>query len=260
MTARLHVRDRRTLWRRVDAVRLRLEGPAEKIIAKELRRERVRLLAEVDEAAGLVAAIWIDPEPWADALVRLWVGAGGAMWTMTVDEILTQFPEKQVDLTDLRDLGNNARGLGMIRRRVETIADRITQQTRRLLQREADQFDRTLRQSIREINRLGPARTRASRLARQQVLDATATLQQEAAVATERELAKEWLSRGDAQVRPTHNTADATYSGDGAIPLDEQFIVGGAPMFHPRDPAGPAKEVVNCRCQTRYIPAARVAR
>ena len=57
---------------------------------------------------------------------------------------------------------------------------------------------------------------------------------------------KAWRDAGDAETRDTHAIAGAEYR-DG-IPIDQMFVVGGYPMDHPSDPAGPAHEVVNCRC------------
>ena len=52
---------------------------------------------------------------------------------------------------------------------------------------------------------------------------------------------KRWLSERDADVRASHEGVD-----DGEdVPIDEPFANG---LMYPRDPAGPASEVVNCRC------------
>lgn len=57
---------------------------------------------------------------------------------------------------------------------------------------------------------------------------------------------KGWLTAGDENVRATHVQAGSAYRK--GIPIDGAFIVGGARLMHPNDPAGPAKEIVNCRC------------
>jgi hypothetical protein len=35
--------------------------------------------------------------------------------------------------------------------------------------------------------------------------------------------------------------------------MDEPFTVGGASLMYPGDPAGPAEEVINCRCCVGFI-------
>ncbi len=58
---------------------------------------------------------------------------------------------------------------------------------------------------------------------------------------------KAWLSARDGHVRDTHRAADARYTAN-PIPIDTPFEVGEAMLMHPGDPAGPAKEVINCAC------------
>lgn len=55
--------------------------------------------------------------------------------------------------------------------------------------------------------------------------------------------ATRWLSERDLRVRPTHYAADAQEQ-----PLNTPFQVGRALLLHPGDPAGPADEVIGCRC------------
>lgn len=54
---------------------------------------------------------------------------------------------------------------------------------------------------------------------------------------------KLWLSTDDTRTRPTHVAADQQRTL-----LSEPFRVGGAALLFPGDPAGPASEVINCRC------------
>ena len=59
---------------------------------------------------------------------------------------------------------------------------------------------------------------------------------------------KYWLATGDDRTRPTHREASGQVR-----PFSQPFDVGGAQMLYPHDPAGPAKEVVNCRCVLGYL-------
>lgn len=58
---------------------------------------------------------------------------------------------------------------------------------------------------------------------------------------------KTWLATGGPRTRPSHRAAS-----DQTVPLSQTFTVGGAAMDRPHDPAGPAQEVVNCRCTLTY--------
>lgn len=62
------------------------------------------------------------------------------------------------------------------------------------------------------------------------------------------DVCKEWGATLDDRVRPTHSDAD----GQKVIGLDTQFTVGSSMLVYPGDPAGPAEEVVNCRCTVFY--------
>jgi len=57
---------------------------------------------------------------------------------------------------------------------------------------------------------------------------------------------KSWLDSGDTEVRSSHRDAAVRYA-DG-IAVNEPFVIGGAFLMYPADPAGPAGEVINCRC------------
>lgn len=54
-----------------------------------------------------------------------------------------------------------------------------------------------------------------------------------------------WLSQRDGAVRATHIQAEADNED---IPLGAGFEVGSSVLEYPGDPAGPAGEVINCRC------------
>jgi uncharacterized protein with gpF-like domain len=50
-------------------------------------------------------------------------------------------------------------------------------------------------------------------------------------------------------VRPDHAKVDGQ-----RVRMDHSFTVGGVAMRYPRDPKGPANQVINCRCVAIYSP------
>ena len=62
---------------------------------------------------------------------------------------------------------------------------------------------------------------------------------------------KAWDATGDGDTREDHLKAESEYI-DG-IPFHQPFIVGGRAMMWPRDPAGGASQVINCRCRLKTI-------
>ena len=99
---------------------------------------------------------------------------------------------------------------------------------------------------IDDVTRLSLPRSRV--IARTETHAAASFAQIESARSAETDLGiklvKTWLPTLDDRTRPDH----ADMADYGPIPLDEKFVVGGFEMDRPGDPAGPASEVIACRC------------
>ena len=61
-------------------------------------------------------------------------------------------------------------------------------------------------------------------------------------------LQKQWVATGDGRTRASHLAAHGQ-----VVDVDKPFVVGGAELMHPHDPAGPASQTINCRCRTVTI-------
>lgn len=59
---------------------------------------------------------------------------------------------------------------------------------------------------------------------------------------------KAWLSNNDAQTRPAHLQAGMDYGEANAIPVDQDFEVGGEECQCPGDDSLSAENAINCRC------------
>ncbi len=59
------------------------------------------------------------------------------------------------------------------------------------------------------------------------------------------DLKKQWRATGDERTRDSHLVAHGRI-----VLVNEPFIVGGAKLMYPLDPAGPAEETINCRCRS----------
>lgn len=96
----------------------------------------------------------------------------------------------------------------------------------------------------------GMAPWQANRIARTETLMATSKAQDEFVDQVDDlpPMAKEWDSSRDSRTRKDHRRVEPVLK-------DERFIVGGKEMRYPGDPAGGAKQVVNCRCVCNYAPA-----
>jgi uncharacterized protein with gpF-like domain len=54
---------------------------------------------------------------------------------------------------------------------------------------------------------------------------------------------KQWLSSGNANVRPDHQAANGQI-----VTIDAPFLVGGELLQHPGDSSGSPGQVINCHC------------
>lgn len=91
----------------------------------------------------------------------------------------------------------------------------------------------------------------AERLVRTEATNAAnvATLQGATDMFGQENLQKEWMTALDGRERPAHRAADGQI-----VDFKEKFLVGGQLLFNPGDPAGSAKNVINCRCSTAPFP------
>lgn len=92
------------------------------------------------------------------------------------------------------------------------------------------------------------AQYRANMIARTETHGAANYGSDEAAKQTGLPLSREWISAQDERTRETHREANGA-----TATMDGTFKVGDAELAFPGDPAGPAEEVINCRCTVAYI-------
>ena len=64
------------------------------------------------------------------------------------------------------------------------------------------------------------------------------------------EMVKKWVATSDERTRSFHAEVNGSIVG-----MDEKFLVGGTRMAYAGDPAGGAKNVINCRCTVVYVEA-----
>ncbi len=61
-------------------------------------------------------------------------------------------------------------------------------------------------------------------------------------------LEKKWNATGDKRTRDTHLRAHGQI-----VPVGKPFVVGGAKLMYPQDPAGPPQETILCRCRSTTV-------
>lgn len=90
---------------------------------------------------------------------------------------------------------------------------------------------------------------RASTIARTETISATNSASER--VGTQFGLGvKMWLATDDSRTRPEHIERNGTYPNEDGL----WVVSDGSEMAYPGDPAGPAHEVISCRCTILWVP------
>lgn len=92
----------------------------------------------------------------------------------------------------------------------------------------------------------GNAKARARAIAQTEILKASNMASERAAKSTGFEYKKFWLTSHLEGTRPTHVACEEESIRKNGLREDEHFESNG--LLYPGDPAGPAEEVINCRC------------
>lgn len=106
----------------------------------------------------------------------------------------------------------------------------------------------TVRQIIGKLRRVVVDRSRALFIATTEVTRAANVGFELGAESTNLTLFKRWIALRDSRTRYDH----LVMNDKPPIANDALFEVGGRQMKYPGDPAGGARQVVNCRCMCRY--------
>ncbi len=225
----------------------------------------IRRVIKAEQVAILRATNTADtPAAWVRAATNAvkdhtWVGLYTALWLSK--PILNLWDSQQAELGTPDIKINSA-----VRRQFTKIATEhgrtAAANQRNILVTLGAPKDREFRSTMRrQLNALyvEQVANRAGHLAFVEALQASETIRYEASrVSSETALyrmRKVWFNQGDPLVRPTHQKVNGqsrfvNHQGWGGKP--GKFLVGGALLKHPRDPAGPPGEVINCRCFVEY--------
>lgn len=135
------------------------------------------------------------------------------------------------------------------------ISARLSGRIRTFIMLEREQganLDQIARAVVEEFAVFG--RLRAALIARTETHNAASyanhTYHQQLADDTGIEMVKQWVAVNDPRTRSAHAEANGQ-----KVAMDEKFDVGGAKMKYAGDPAGGAKNVINCRCVIVYANA-----
>ena len=228
--------------------------------SSEIRYTRIAVAAITQSMAKVIAAIdsrninglenrvdaLIDEQPITDLIMDIYVkfGAKIALDFVTIQPIRKKaiFDWEQF-ITD----SFKAKAAEKVTEIVGTTRDLAKKVIKKslLLANEGKSIDdiaNNMRKSLKESG--GPISTgRARMIARTEVIGAVNNSTHEAAASLGLDLEHKWIVGGK-NVRSTHYAAQS----EGWKPMSEGWQMSGVTMMHPHDTAGPAKEVINCKC------------
>lgn len=178
-------------------------------------------------------------------------------WRSDLEDLIYRFHE-----TIMRDgMMHVIRLMGHKNEQLEFLLNFIRPELRRYSQQRAELIDQFLRDRInaelasgetpmqvrQNIVRILSTRNYALRIARTEAHTALERGAWEAANSLGVRVFKDWVSREDSLVRPSHAAAHGQVRE-----IDENFVVGGELMMHPGDPKASARNNANCRCTVNY--------
>ncbi len=196
-------------------------------VREAFRRERDRLAAKPNDDP-------VREREWVTVLAALWLTAGRQVYPSTVKALASAVTPGPVPVFP---------------NFVQAAADGISRLTRKRIKAIRATKPRNLSRQLRKLYQTDFVKKRAVRIALDQALRQTATYEHAAAervqAATGDDVLKVWHNQGDNRVRGSHLSITA-------VMLDDLFIVGGAELRYPRDPAGPGSETFGCRCWVEH--------
>lgn len=233
----------RALRADLEKVLKRIARSASKLVGQGLNDQAVRL-----------------PDAYRSQLTRLFEGrleaAALAQARLVIDELTGEKAESGIErkflsLFDVAQAAIRTWITSYAAAKVVRILETTRMRIRKSIERGEEQNEppRVLARRIVEETGGEIARRRAETIARTESLTAASVGSDEAAKATGLQLDKQWTSAEDLRVRPDHAKADGQ-----VVAMDAMFDVGGVRMKFPRDPNGPASQVINCRCVCLYVP------
>lgn len=230
---------------------LRLASQVEPVVADLFRKEHNRHRRTSNYSQN------VRVEDWEELLADVWTVTGNTVFTQTFEQLTgkkvpTDQRAKQELVALIARLIRDGREAETIATYIEEASLGIVTTTRRRIQTVLRRIPtpsgaRKISRALRRLYLTDFIKTRANRIALDQVLRATATYEHGAALlaqeVTGREYIQLWRNQGDSRVRDSH-------IGISPVALGEPFKVGGELLRFPRDPAGPAHETYGCRCWT----------
>lgn len=245
------------IWKRQDRIALSIEAP----FARKIYKEKNRFIREQAEKLTLGVSISdVDIAKHAqnmDIIFREYYKKTIRIFSLEIEKGIAQkssglFLEKKASFWEwLYMKWINERGGEMAKETALTTAGDINKILRLANEQETGISPKDFTKKILSVR--GLSRWRAETIARTETGSASSFASIETAKKMEIDsgvmMKKKWIPALDERTRSSH----AHMASVPPIPLDAKFMVNGSPMDRPKDPAGGASNVINCRCVLAYV-------
>lgn len=248
MGRRIGSANREAERRILDAMQIRLAARAERALGAELARQ-YRAAADAIERQEPLPAIPRDGT--GRIILAAWETAATAFGNRMFDA-LGKRGRLRMERKDL-SAGFRAAFLAFAEEwlavKITQISETTADQIRQLVV-EGEQDGASVEAIAKRIRSeaMPMSRLRAHVIARTETHFAAGWANEQAASEADITLVKEWAATADSRTRESHLEADGQ-----TVPMGQAFDVGGYALRYPGDAAGPAEEVINCRCQALYL-------
>jgi uncharacterized protein with gpF-like domain len=221
------------------------------VIVAAFRAEQAAVVAAA--RAGRDPTVAVKVKRWERVLEGIWLDTGERVYPATVTT-LTAAKQSQRLIALAQEIVRGKRPASRVAKFIEEAAAGITRSTRRrihtVLGEAATPSEvRQVTQGLARLYRTDFVGDRASRIALDNVLRASATFENAAAMqvaaSTGRNYTKHWVNQGDDRVRAAHQ-------GVTPVAINEDFKIDGETLRYPRDPAGPGHLTYGCRCWVEH--------
>lgn len=239
------------LWKAVDRRRDSYFNRAEKVFLSALNKQIAPVIVSISNGTDPEKAL--SPKPIQEAMLEVYVLVGvafakeqyGSLKSHESDYLTKAQAEESVWTRFMRRFALEKAG-----ERIKKITETTLGKVRNVLETAAKEglsIPNTAKLMTDEF--AGINRSRATVIARTEILGSSNAGSVLGARSTGLALNKVWLATRDKRVRSEHMAVDGQ-----TVDLDGKFSVGGAELDHPGDPEGPADQVIQCRCVPIYEP------
>jgi HK97 family phage portal protein len=238
-------------WQATDALRMAWEAKVQAVVADVFAAEGERVVRAVRASSGEpqhAADVAVSLDAWRKAFELVYRAVMSDFGGRVIEGLKAQAGHEHKQVEDWWSAEAEKYVQALVAQKVVGVTD-VTKATLAALIGEGLQNGESMDSIAKRIADTYStfSTTRSLVIARTETIAASSAGSWHAAKSTGLPVESEWLATPDSRTRGDHRLADGQRKG-----LDDHYDVGGYSLKFPGDPAGPAHEVIQCRCAEVY--------